>query len=236
MSFSLHSSTVNFGGGRRSSSSGSNSSSSCSVSVKSLMGLMSRKVSARPSSRNQLERVALDGDQIRQRRGPRRGSRTNSAPGWWTSEARITPRGQGWTRRRGRAPGQAGARESAAGRQRAEHGRRHARERGTREASTRESRRAGRSRVTEAQHGAERVKVSRAQREPGSTAAPSRAPPPEVRRRCYLSSTVAPAPSRAALAFSASSLDDLLEDGLGGAVHEVLGLLEAEAGERRGPP
>ena len=38
MSFSLHSSTVNFGGGRRSSSSGSNSSSSCSASVKSLIG------------------------------------------------------------------------------------------------------------------------------------------------------------------------------------------------------
>ena len=48
MSFSLHSSTENFGGGRRSSSSGSNSSSSWSVSVKSLIGLMSRKVSASP--------------------------------------------------------------------------------------------------------------------------------------------------------------------------------------------
>ena len=52
MSFSLHSSTENFGGGRRSSSSGSNSSSSWRVSVKSLMGLMSRKVSARPWCRN----------------------------------------------------------------------------------------------------------------------------------------------------------------------------------------
>ena len=52
MSFSLHSSTENFGGGRRSSSSGSNSSSSCRVSVKSLIGLMSRKVSARPCCRN----------------------------------------------------------------------------------------------------------------------------------------------------------------------------------------
>ena len=52
MSFSLHSSTENLGGGRRSSSSGSNSSSSCSVSVKSLIGLMSRKVSARPWCRN----------------------------------------------------------------------------------------------------------------------------------------------------------------------------------------
>src|SRR5690606_29574949 len=52
MSFSLHSSTENFGGGRRSSSSGSNSSSSCSVSVKSLMGEMSAKVSFRPRSRN----------------------------------------------------------------------------------------------------------------------------------------------------------------------------------------
>jgi len=53
MSFSLHSSTVNFGGGRRSSSVGSNSSSRLSVSVKSLIGEMSRKVSARPCSTNQ---------------------------------------------------------------------------------------------------------------------------------------------------------------------------------------
>ena len=52
MSFSLHSSTENLGGGRRSSSSGSNSSSSCRVSVKSLIGQMSRKVSARPWFRN----------------------------------------------------------------------------------------------------------------------------------------------------------------------------------------
>ena len=53
MSFSLHSSTENLGGGRRSSSKGSNSSSSCSDSEKSLIGLMSRKVLARPSLRNQ---------------------------------------------------------------------------------------------------------------------------------------------------------------------------------------
>src|SRR5437763_2390059 len=52
MSFSLHSSTENFGGGRRSSSAGSNSNSSCSVSVKSLIGLMSRNVSASPWWRN----------------------------------------------------------------------------------------------------------------------------------------------------------------------------------------
>ena len=52
MSFSLHSSTENFGGGRRSSSSGSNSSSSWRLSLKSLMGEMSRKVSANPSWRN----------------------------------------------------------------------------------------------------------------------------------------------------------------------------------------
>ncbi|SRR5688572_29780219 len=52
MSFSLHSSTENLGGGRRSSSSGSNSSSSWRVSVKSLIGLMSLKVSARPWCRN----------------------------------------------------------------------------------------------------------------------------------------------------------------------------------------
>ena len=53
MSFSLHSSTENLGGGRRSSSSGSNSSSSWRASEKSLIGLMSRNVLARPSFRNQ---------------------------------------------------------------------------------------------------------------------------------------------------------------------------------------
>src|SRR6476469_7823965 len=52
MSFSLHSSTVNFGGGRRSSSSGSDSSSSWRASEKSLIGEMSRKVSASPALRN----------------------------------------------------------------------------------------------------------------------------------------------------------------------------------------
>ena len=66
MSFSLHSSTENLGGGRRSSSVGSNSSSSCSVSLKSLMGEMSRKVSARPWLQEPLEALALDGDEIGQ--------------------------------------------------------------------------------------------------------------------------------------------------------------------------
>ena len=53
MSFSLHSSTGNLGGGRRSGSVGSNSSSRRSWPVKSSIGLMSAKVSARPWSRNQ---------------------------------------------------------------------------------------------------------------------------------------------------------------------------------------
>src|SRR5258708_37848460 len=53
MSFSLHSSTLNLGGGRKSMSSGSNSSSRRKVPVKSSIGLMSRKVSAMPRSRNQ---------------------------------------------------------------------------------------------------------------------------------------------------------------------------------------
>src|SRR5579864_509276 len=52
MSFSLHSSTENFGGGRRSASDGSNSSSRLSWPVKSSMGLMSLNASARPLSRN----------------------------------------------------------------------------------------------------------------------------------------------------------------------------------------
>ena len=65
MSFSLHSSTENLGGGRRSSSSGSNSNSSCSVSVKSLIGLMSRKVSASPVMQEPVEGLPLDGDEVR---------------------------------------------------------------------------------------------------------------------------------------------------------------------------
>src|SRR6202790_4245539 len=52
MSFSLHSSTVNLGGGRRSGSSGSNSRISFNDPEKSSIGLMSRKVSANPFSRN----------------------------------------------------------------------------------------------------------------------------------------------------------------------------------------
>src|SRR5215469_8830047 len=52
MSFSLHSSTENFGGGRGSASVGSNSSSRLSWPVKSSTGLMSVKASARPLSRN----------------------------------------------------------------------------------------------------------------------------------------------------------------------------------------
>ncbi len=52
MSFSLHSSTPNFGGGHRSSSLGSNSSSRRSDPLKSSMGLMSRNVSVRPWERN----------------------------------------------------------------------------------------------------------------------------------------------------------------------------------------
>src|ERR1700683_1333238 len=52
MSFSLHSSTENFGGGRRSWSLGSNSKMSLSDPEKSSIGLMSRKASARPLSRN----------------------------------------------------------------------------------------------------------------------------------------------------------------------------------------
>ena len=66
MSFSLHSSTENLGGGRRSSSSGSNSSSSCSVSVKSLMGLMSLERFGQTPLEEPVEGVALDGDQIGQ--------------------------------------------------------------------------------------------------------------------------------------------------------------------------
>ena len=65
MSFSLHSSTENLGGGRRSSSKGSNSSSTWRFSEKSLIGLMSRNVLARPSFRP-LEGRSLDGDQVRQ--------------------------------------------------------------------------------------------------------------------------------------------------------------------------
>src|SRR5580658_5754519 len=53
MSFSLHSSSWNFGGGRRSGSDGSYSSSRLSWPVKSSIGLMSANASARPLSKNQ---------------------------------------------------------------------------------------------------------------------------------------------------------------------------------------
>ena len=66
MSFSLHSSTENLGGGRRSSSSGSNSSSSWSVSVKSLIGTDVSEGLSETLMQEPLERFALDGDQIGQ--------------------------------------------------------------------------------------------------------------------------------------------------------------------------
>ena len=66
MSFSLHSSTENFGGGRRSSSSGSNSSSSCSVSLKSLIGRDVAERLGQALVQEPLEALALDGDQIGQ--------------------------------------------------------------------------------------------------------------------------------------------------------------------------
>ena len=66
MSFSLHSSTENFGGGRRSSSSGSNSSSSWRVSVKSLIGRDVAEGLGEALVQEPLERRALDGDQIGQ--------------------------------------------------------------------------------------------------------------------------------------------------------------------------
>ena len=47
---------------------------------------------------------------------------------------------------------------------------------------------------------------------------------------------MAPAASRASLAFSAFSLLTFSKKRLGSALDEVLGLLEAEAGESRGPP
>src|ERR1700683_2449401 len=53
MSFSLHSSSWNLGGGRRSGSDGSYSSSRLNWPVKSSMGLMSANASARPLSKNQ---------------------------------------------------------------------------------------------------------------------------------------------------------------------------------------
>src|SRR5271166_4353086 len=52
MSFALHSSIENLGGGRRSGSVGSKSSFKLNWSVKSAIGLMSPKVSASPRSRN----------------------------------------------------------------------------------------------------------------------------------------------------------------------------------------
>ena len=120
MSFSLHSSTVNLGGGRRSSSSGSNSSSSCSVSVKSLIGLMSRNVSARPSFEEPVERLALDRDQIRQLEdlvevGERIAVPDSRARGqglllaWWTGQSSRLTSEPGRARRRADVARQTGA-------------------------------------------------------------------------------------------------------------------------------
>src|ERR1700692_795172 len=53
MSFSLHSSSWNLGGGRKSGSDGSYSSSRLNWPVKSSIGLMSANASARPLSKNQ---------------------------------------------------------------------------------------------------------------------------------------------------------------------------------------
>ena len=78
--------------------------------------------------------------------------------------------------------------------------------------------------------------VKRDQRRP-TKAAPSgtglrRGPARAGAAPSYLTVTVAPAPSRAALAFSAASLLTFSRTGFGRAVDEVLGLLQAEAGER----
>ena len=69
MSFSLHSSTENFGGGRRSSSSGSNSSSSWRVSVKSLIGRDVAEGLREALLRNHSKLSRWIGDQVRQREG-----------------------------------------------------------------------------------------------------------------------------------------------------------------------
>src|SRR4051812_34393207 len=108
MSFSLHSSTENFGGGRRSSSSGSNSSSSCSASEKSLIGEMSRNVSANPSFKNHSKLSRW----IAMRSGSSSGSDrlANEYRSRDTErEATVTPREQyeaGW---RAPSPGQRGS-------------------------------------------------------------------------------------------------------------------------------
>ena len=97
MSFSLHSSTENLGGGRRSSSSGSNSSSSCRVSVKSLMGEMSAKVSFRPCE-EPLEGFPLDRHEVRKRQGLLDVRERVPIPD--ASGQRITPQRVRWAWRR----------------------------------------------------------------------------------------------------------------------------------------
>src|SRR4029453_17794930 len=120
MSFSLHSSTENLGGGRRSSSSGSNSNSSCNVSLKSLIGEMSWNASALPSCKNHF---VLKSN--RAARGAPRDCRTNSGPGLQGETTRILLGGANKRTRPGRdrRPGQGeGWREGARDGQKPRHG------------------------------------------------------------------------------------------------------------------
>src|ERR1700731_3646011 len=116
MSFSLHSSTENFGGGRRSASVGSNSRISLSDPEKSSMGLMSRKVSARPCSRNHLKESRW--------MEMRSGSGRTSSRLAKEKRSRETGRdGKGLLLKQGGCGCRAGARQLAAERQGAQGGR-----------------------------------------------------------------------------------------------------------------
>ncbi len=89
MSFSLHSSTENFGGGRRSGSNGSNSSSSWRFSEKSLIGEMLRNVSASPR-RGSAGRIRSEPQPGRGARGAPSSCRTNNVHETRDESPRIT--------------------------------------------------------------------------------------------------------------------------------------------------
>src|SRR5579884_20627 len=195
MSFSLHSSTENLGGGRRSGSLGSNSSSSRRVPVKSSMGLMSAKVSARPSFR----KSSKESRWMATRSGRAR-----------TSSRLAKEKRSGVLEREGKGYSSLG---DGCGRP----GTARARRDGRSEASV--ARGAG---TATCDHIRGRAQTQPSFGGPGGRVRPRagevkvfrvpRRPPPGLD---YLSSTLAPASSSWALAFSASSLDTRSSTGLG---------------------
>ena len=221
-----------------------------SCPVKSSIGLMSREGLGQALLEEPLERVALDGDRGRAAAGPRRGWRRRNAPGYWTVQATAYSSQSGWwavtgdgrievrttgttrdagttartqTRRRDRTGAESAAGRMSAGARRHSAGRESTvtRSRGTATAQHTAARHAGRhpgvlpttgygrpprsspGRTPAAPHLGAATSARRWRRPPRARPSPCRRPPWR--------------PSRAPA---------------WGAVDEVLGLLEAQAGER----